>query len=146
MDKIKTEYRGIVIEFDVSSEEWCCELAERKYRKVTLADTKKKIDAFLKTENAFTRITAIWFGRGYAYAGREFGGPLTITSVTPEGEVWVFTGQRSKVGTKERGYLCADTPANREIIDKIRGMEQEIKAIEARIKDAAASAERVFKD
>jgi len=146
MSEIKTEYRGIVIGFDEHNEEWSCELADKTWRKTLLADVKKKIDAFYKAENSFTKIPSIWFGRE-RYSGGKFGSVVSITSLAADGDVWIFAdGKRSKVRENQRNYLCADTPANRAIIEKIIAMDGEIEDIEAQIREASASAERVFKD
>ena len=89
---IKTEYKGVEIEYNESFDKWSCVLNETGFEKETLTAVKKKIDDFVKKENAYAKREGFFVGKW----GAETGTSLIITSDAGS-KVWVLiNGKRSK--------------------------------------------------
>ena len=70
--EIKVEYKGYEITYSEFTNDWQCNVADKKnYKKDSLAEVKIKIDEFIKKENAFDKIEAFYIGREDAYGGEK---------------------------------------------------------------------------
>lgn len=144
MQQIKTEYRGIEITYIESLNQWSAEL-DRDMNDGSLAGLKKKLDAFFKKESEYREMPCLRIGGGWRE--REALQKVTITSVTPENEVWVRDekGKREKVYESSRNKLVKETPENLAIYEEIKKLEEQRLAIQKQIAGQWAMMERVFK-
>lgn len=141
--EIGTEYKTIKIIYSEWEEKWEAGLGGREFADSSLKKVKERIDAFLKKENAFSRVKARYMEN---YRSDEQYEPITITSITEDGEVWIVAakGERRKISKAGKDNILRDSPDNAERYEQIKKLKIEVAKIKASITTEWASMERHF--
>lgn len=130
---MRTEYKDKTIEFDDEREIFVYkEGGDEIYSHASMKEVKKFIDKIVKGE--FKRIPVYVSARWNRIEWEE----AEITSITPNGEVWVTTKGRTwrKVSRSE---IALKTEDNKKVIEKIAKMHKEAEKLEEDIRKTANS-------
>jgi hypothetical protein len=136
----KTEHMGYEIRFDEKTEDWYFMHDNHRVEKKSLKELKAGIDKMKK--KAFERFT-ILVRAGWGARERNGIVPATVTSLTPDGRVWISyqDGGRERLSGGE--YIYEDSPENRAKIAEMKAMEKEVEKLEAKKEKVEKSLKKI---
>ena len=141
-ETIRVTHKGYDITYSELRDCWTSTVTPTRTstKRDSLEDAKKRIDNFLKAENKFKSMQAIFEGGWRDTASFR---DVTITSVTDHGEAWIKTdkGERKKLSPDT--FLAKSNEKNKAIVEQLSDLKKGKEKIQRKMDDLKDSMERI---